>query len=448
MSPLRLLVFAPSAYPLGGLATWLDGLMPELEARGWIVHLALPEGRTFDLDAYLRRHPWHRVHRLRNPSGTAYGRRRAIRSALESAPFDIALGVNFPDLYAVVDEQISEGARPIRTVFSLHGFVGGLFEDLARFRKVLTAVVATNRLAAAAAEEVSGVERQRVFHAPYGTQIEELDHSAVELAQRPLELVYAGRLDLEQKRVLDLPPILRALDGGGVAWHLRIAGDGPAEPDLRAALGSESRVDFLGDVSLETVRTEVFAPGRVLVLPSSWETGPIIAWEAMERGVTLVASEFLGCAAEGLLRSGENCLLFPIGEHGRAAELLASLAQRPQLGERLALAGRRLVEGCCSLAASGEAWDRALRAALELPVAQGRAEARPLPAAGRLERWLGARWGTSARERLRMPAYAGGPGDEWPHSLGGGLPWPELASELAQIERRLVSSSVSKGARP
>ena len=448
MTSSRLLVFAPSAYPLSGLATWLDGLMPELEARGWIVHLALPEGRTFELDAYLRRHPWHRVHRLRNPSGTVYGRRRAIRSALEAMPFDVALGVNFPDLYAVADERNSEGDTPFRVVLSLHGFVGGLFKDLERFKHVLTAVVATNRLAAAAAEELSGFARQRVFHAPYGTHLEELAAPAAAFAQRPLELVYAGRLDCEQKRVQDLPSILQVLDAAGVAWHLRVAGSGPAESDLRSALGSDSRVEFLGDVPLETVRREVFAPGRVLVVPSSWETGPIVVWEAMERGVTVVASEYLGCRAEGLLRSGENCLLFPVGDHGRAAELLASLTDRPDLCQRLALAGRRLVEGCCSLAASGEAWDRTLRAALKLPVAQGRAQAQPVPVAGRLERWLGDRWATTTREWLRMPAHAGAPGDEWPHSFGGGLRWPQLACELAELERRLVSSSVAEGARP
>ena len=448
MTTPRLLVFAPSAYPLGGLATWLDGIMPELEARGWTVDLALPEGRTFELEAYLRRHPWRRVRRLRNPSGTDYGRRRAICSVLEATPFDVALGVNFPDLYAVAGERTSAGQAPVRVVCSLHGFVGGLFKDLERFRHVLTAVVTTNRLAAAAAKEVSGVADERVFHAPYGTHLEDLDAPVVTPARFPLELVYAGRLDLEQKRVLDLPPILLALDGAGVAWNLRVAGSGPAEPDLRAALGFDSRVEFLGDISSERVRREVFVPGRVLVLPSSWETGPIVAWEAMERGVAVVASEYLGCAAEGLLRSGENCLLFPVGDHGRAAEHLRSLAQRPDLGGRLTLAGRRLVEGYCSLVTSGQAWDRALREALELPIAQGQAQPWELPVAGRLERWLGARLATTARELFRLPAYAGGPGDEWPHSFGGGLLWPQLASELAELEKRLVSSSVSEGAPP
>jgi len=47
-----LLFVAPSAYPLGGLATWLDYLVPGLRDKGWKVTIGLTAGQFHNVDAY------------------------------------------------------------------------------------------------------------------------------------------------------------------------------------------------------------------------------------------------------------------------------------------------------------------------------------------------------------------------------------------------------------
>ena len=84
MTARRLLVLASAAYPLGGLATWMAGLLPGLEEAGWEATLALVEGSHGSAAAFLARHPWHRTVTIPNPTGTVLGRRRALAGAIEA----------------------------------------------------------------------------------------------------------------------------------------------------------------------------------------------------------------------------------------------------------------------------------------------------------------------------------------------------------------------------
>ena len=67
---------------------------------------------------------------------------------------------------------------------------------------------------------------------------------------RALRAIYAGRLEQAQKRVLELPRIVRAAAVLGVTVELTIAGGGPEEEALRKAcqdIGGISKVRFCGN---------------------------------------------------------------------------------------------------------------------------------------------------------------------------------------------------------
>ena len=68
---MRLLFVAPSAYLLGGVQEWLATLLPDLEAAGHRVQLALPDGRLHRFDAYCRAFPQLDCLPLANPAGKA-----------------------------------------------------------------------------------------------------------------------------------------------------------------------------------------------------------------------------------------------------------------------------------------------------------------------------------------------------------------------------------------
>lgn len=434
----RLLIVAPAAFPLGGLATWLDGLMPGLARLGWDVTLALPEGRTYSLDEYLNRHPWEPVVRIRNFAGTAMGRRRAVKRLLLTADVDVVLTVNFPEVFPAALEASREGRRVPALVASVHGFVPGILDDLAQFRSAITAVVATNRLACAAVEVLAGCERDRIFHAPYGVEIGPPPTGAKAEVRRDLDLVWAGRLEESQKRVSDLPRLAAILDERGIGWSLEIAGSGPQEQAIRSALSANPRVRFAGDMPAEVLRSRTLRPDRILLITSDWETGPIIAWEAMERGMAVVSSRYLGCAAEGILDDGVNAALFPVGDVESAADRLSDLFREPGRLDSLGIAARRTAEDRCSLSRSVESWNSALLAARSAAPPRFDGAAPGVAASGRLERLFGTVGSQVIRVLTGRPICAVDSGDEWPHSYGGGMSWSELASRLHAIERDLV----------
>jgi hypothetical protein len=163
----------------------------------------------------------------------------------------------------------------------------------------------------------------------------------------------------------------------------------------------------------------VYQKADVLLLTSLWETGPIVAWEAMAHGVVVVTSRYIGSRREGALQHGENCLAFETGDTDTAAELLQELSANPDLWHQLSRGGRRLVEDRYSLEGSVARWDEVLS---EI----ARQELRPLaapplvPSRNRLTRLLGHLWAERVRSLRSTLPPDGGPGGEWPHALTGG----------------------------
>src|SRR5580704_17093080 len=105
----RVIVVSPSAFPLGGVATWLDYLIPGLIRDGWDARLALTAGGFHDVDEYCRAHSIENVIPVSTPTGTLRGRVRALSRLLVSQVPDVVLGVNIVDLYAAVENLRQNG---------------------------------------------------------------------------------------------------------------------------------------------------------------------------------------------------------------------------------------------------------------------------------------------------------------------------------------------------
>jgi glycosyltransferase involved in cell wall biosynthesis len=238
-----------------------------------------------------------------------------------------------------------------------------------------------------------------------------------------------GRLEQPQKRVHDLPLILAELDEllglghrgeGAPPYHLRIVGDGPERSAIEKALEpwvQTGRVAFTGALPASLLPEQVYASADVLLITSCWETGPIVAWEAMAAGVPVVSSRYVGSGLEGALIDGETALLFPAGDAESAARALCRLAMDAPLAERLQQAGQRLVAERYSREASVGAWARALEGVLRLPPTPLPVRESALPPAGRLDRLLGPGLAETVRRRLGRSYPHAEPGGEWPHTL-------------------------------
>lgn len=416
MTSYRLAIVAPSAYVVGGVQTWLDYLVPGLEIAGWDVTLLLVHGKHSDAHRYLNHHPFAQVRLVTNTTGSREGRIRALGCAIRSSEADLVLVVNIVDAYEAAARLRRRGATKPKVAMALHGLQPSFYEDIAVWRQGIDAVIATNRLAAAAAVGFGGVDEHRALYAPCGVIVSPLRPS--EISPVEILLLYAGRFEVDEKRVLDLPPILGELERRKVPFRLILAGSGAAEVELRAGLARFGRrVEFAGVVDAPQMRESFLRPGAISLILSPSETGPLAAWEALANGAAVVTSRFVGIGLEGALRDGENCLTFPVGDSEAAATAIARLVE-PTLRSTLIGAGYKLVAARYSREASIRAWDHALREVqMRLPLV------RPMPrvetpASGRLDRYFGSRGAEYLRRLLRSRFRHSEPGGEWPHSYG------------------------------
>lgn len=145
-----------------------------------------------------------------------------------------------------------------------------------------------------------------------------------------------------------------------------------AELERRAReLGIADRLRFLGRVS-EAEKLLLYRHGRAAVVPTRYEASPMVAFEALELGLPLIASD-LPCLRE-LLRDGESALMFPPGDAVELANALRRLWTEPALAATLR-------HGALERAARFPTWPEIARQYLALLLSDGG----PAPAGGSRE---------------------------------------------------------------
>jgi len=234
-----------------------------------------------------------------------------------------------------------------------------------------------------------------------------------------------GRLEKSQKRIDDVVAIVREMDRLNINYNLRIAGTGPDESWLRSELRfnvERGVVQFLGALSSKEVE-DFYGTIHTLLITSHWETGPIVAWEAMAHGVLVVTSAYIGSGLEGNLRDGENCLIYPIGSAAAAVACIVK-TQDVELRNRVTSAGIEFARERMTHERSIKYWSQCFTDIKSVPIRPPSVEDTRRAPAGRLDRLLGTRLGEMVRRvphRKRVPFE---PGEEWPHI--------SVASQLAK----------------
>ena len=130
----------------------------------------------------------------------------------------------------------------------------------------------------------------------------------------------------------------------------------------RAALDG-TQLEVLSDATPEQVRNS-YARADVVVVPSIatrhfLEPWGLVANEAMNQRVPIIATDAVGAAAGGLVRDGRNGLVVPAGDHDALAAALRRLHDDPALRAQMGADGARDVA-----AYTHEAWAEAFAEAL------------------------------------------------------------------------------------
>jgi len=150
-----------------------------------------------------------------------------------------------------------------------------------------------------------------------------------------------GRLSAEKAFNL-LIRAVHTLVQEGLDLELWIAGDGDARPELEkliARLGLDDRVRLLGFVS-DTIA--LYESLDLFVLSSLREGLPNVVLEAMSMSTPVVSTRVAGVPR--VIDDGETGLLCDCGDLEGLTEAVRRAARDAELRQRLAAAGRRLIE--------------------------------------------------------------------------------------------------------
>lgn len=181
-----------------------------------------------------------------------------------------------------------------------------------------------------------------------------LIHHGVDVPPAPLPaavndvpvILAVGRL-VEKKGYDTLLAACALLRDAGVAFRLRVAGDGPAWGGLQRQvheLGLESRMTFLGPLDAAEVEAE-YAASDVFALPcrrladGDRDGLPNVIVEAMVRGRPVVSTTMPGVSEA--ITDGESGLLVAPDDPAALAGALTRLLAEPELRLRLGAQARR-----------------------------------------------------------------------------------------------------------
>lgn len=440
----RLLICSRSHSPHGGADRIIADLCRHLPARGWQVVLGLTRGERFN---NARRYaevlgedlP---VVEIDGRQGTRTARIKSLRRVIREARPDIVLSMRVFDAYEAVALEKSGSNEGPRLAIGVRSFEAPYLADLALYRGSVDLCVTSGRLIAAAAIHQSGMSPDRVVS--IGGGVRPPNKTAVpRVTKRPLQLLYAGRLDNEQKRILDLPPFLRELDALKVPFELHLAGTGPAEADLGCELAdriSQGTVTMHGWVSQSALYDLYYPRADCFLHFAAWEGMTIAPREAMAHGVVPVISQFPGLRLEQQFVDEESALTFPIGDYCAAAKCIQRLLLEEGLLTRLSRRASASQHGQYSFDGSMDSWAAALDACLLLPVCRGPLPNIPHRQFGRLSRWgVSGKLQDRLRDLFNRKVIHRSPGSEWPTASG-------MLTEQSRHELRGFAESLDSDA--
>lgn len=414
----RLLIISRCHEPRGGADQIIADLCRHLPEHGWQARLALTAGKTFNRpENYKSVYPDLEILPVRGELGTRRQRLQSLRRVIQRERPSVVLGMRVFDLFEAIATIKSSCKQPPRFALGIRAFEPGYLQDLIDFGNVVDYCMTSGELIAQSCVSIGTFPQDRVISIPGGVRTPAALRRTPEPDDR-IRLLYAGRLEQAQKRVLDLCEITAQLRQHGIPFQLSICGSGPAEEELRLRLEpfiQSGQVQFHGWCDKQTLYDQHLPAADCFIHTAAFEGVTIAPREAMAHGVVPVISQFRGLATEGQFRHGHNCLTFPVGELSEATAAITRLHHDRALWKRLSDAAVLSQQGKYSFDGAIKTWADAFSHCLDLPVRTGSIPKQTKTPPGRLSQ-LGLSEGLQhwIRTIAGIPVQHSDPGSEWP----------------------------------
>jgi glycosyltransferase involved in cell wall biosynthesis len=327
----------------GGIRRHVAALSTALGERGWQVETAGPAGV---LDGIA-----HQDHVVPVPSGMGpLGLARAVSAAREvmrGVPLVHAHGQKPGWVAAVARAGLSPRPRLVVTVHNLvlEDVAGRTSRPLARIERMLgrraDAIIATSPEVAGRMAATSSLLR---VVRPVGPSAVPQRSAVVvrrDLGADGKQLVVCVARLHPQKGLDVLVDAARRLVDRRPPALVVIVGEGPLERQLREMIAGADLTDVVHLVGPSPHAPDELAAADVVVVPSRWESGPLVVAEALELGRPVVATP-VGFVGE-VIKDGRSGRIVPIGDAAELASAIAALLDDPPVAAALGEAGRRRV---------------------------------------------------------------------------------------------------------
>lgn len=200
-------------------------------------------------------------------------------------------------------------------------------------------------------------KRTRVVDIPHGVPVSGL----VADPSGPLRLLYAGRLEIRQKQVMEVAGAMCQVLRRYPDATAKMLGDGSQAESVRelvAEKGVESRFEISGFVAPDRVQEEMVG-SNVLVLLSDYEGVPGAVMDAMACGLVPVCLDIPGGLRELVIDRETGILVND--RDSEFHEAIDRLARHPIERERLAANARSHITKAFSLTVAVDRWESLFR---------------------------------------------------------------------------------------
>ncbi|MBM4147385.1 MAG: glycosyltransferase family 4 protein [Nitrospira sp.] len=153
-------------------------------------------------------------------------------------------------------------------------------------------------------------------------------------AERPLNIVFSGRIENRQKGTNLLPDIVKAVNDAGARIHLNIIGDGPDLRRLQETFNNYgiTNINFYGALKHHDA-LKVLSENDMFIMPSFFEGMPISLLESMAQGLVPIVSNLKG-STDLIVRNELNgCLVQPGDKKGFISAICSLSKNRLKLKE-------------------------------------------------------------------------------------------------------------------
>ncbi len=229
------------------------------------------------------------------------------------------------DAYGVFASLLREKPGLVRVVAVHHSDIRYNDAVCAHYAPMLSAFVGVSARIAAGLCRMLPTRGPDVFGIPYGVEVPAFVARREPLAGRPVRLLYAGRMDHEQKRIGALAVMADRLQQWGVRFELALLGDGPAAGDVDAMCAQRPAARRFGPTPPAGV-TAALEAADLFVLPSRYEGLSVALLEALARGCVPVLTPSESGTAQ-LVTDSVTGLLADAGSEASEAEAGTSMAE-------------------------------------------------------------------------------------------------------------------------